>query len=289
MTELCNTIRSLLTSDFERELFDAALANLNDETNKLRFNNFAYSLRELSRHFLYSLAPDDKVMSCEWYRPEKDDGLPTRGQRIFYAVQGGISNELLEEMGFDTRALRRFKNQMLDTIYDLSKYTHIEPEVFNMREQEVKIKSRQALEAFAGLVEKIEECRKSVFDFLDTQIQGTVNEGSVYQPFVNLDELAPHYSLDEVYVGDYHISDINNEHIIVDVEGNINVTLEWGSRSERAADDGLDVPQSFPFNTRVYYTIGNEFPKEFDIDEFDADTSEWWEGREEDYYSPDEL
>jgi hypothetical protein len=44
-------IKELLTTDFESELFSASIASLNDTANKLRFNNFAYSIRELSRHF----------------------------------------------------------------------------------------------------------------------------------------------------------------------------------------------------------------------------------------------
>lgn len=51
-------IEKRLSGDFEHDLFDAALYNLNDVHNKLRFNNFAYSLRELTRHILARLAPD---------------------------------------------------------------------------------------------------------------------------------------------------------------------------------------------------------------------------------------
>lgn len=40
-----------LSGDFEHDLFNAALYNLNDVDNKLRFNNFAYSLRKQNHQF----------------------------------------------------------------------------------------------------------------------------------------------------------------------------------------------------------------------------------------------
>ena len=55
--EKAEKIKQLLSNQFEQDLFEASLASLNDRTNKLRFNNFAYSIRELSRHFL-SLSTD---------------------------------------------------------------------------------------------------------------------------------------------------------------------------------------------------------------------------------------
>ncbi len=41
-------IRDKLEESFEKDLFEAALENFNVIGNKLRFNNFAYALLELS-------------------------------------------------------------------------------------------------------------------------------------------------------------------------------------------------------------------------------------------------
>lgn len=48
--------KSLIKTQFEQELCEAAFDNLQTKS-KLRFNNFAYSIRELSRHILHRLAP----------------------------------------------------------------------------------------------------------------------------------------------------------------------------------------------------------------------------------------
>jgi len=62
--EKAEKIKQLLSNQFELDLFEASIASLNDRTNKLRFNNFACSIRELSRHLLYNLAPEERVKNC---------------------------------------------------------------------------------------------------------------------------------------------------------------------------------------------------------------------------------
>lgn len=98
-------IKHILGSEFERSLLDAALHNLKDTDNKLRYNNFAYSIRELSRHFLHRLSPEENVLACNWFEPITDNGKPSRAQRIKYAIQGGINNDNLIELGFDVEEL----------------------------------------------------------------------------------------------------------------------------------------------------------------------------------------
>jgi hypothetical protein len=99
-------IKEILESEFEKELFDAAMANLNDDSNKLRYNNFAYSIRELSRHFLHRLSPEDDVKSCQWFEILTETGNLTRTQRIKYAIHGGLTDEILTKLGFDVEELK---------------------------------------------------------------------------------------------------------------------------------------------------------------------------------------
>ena len=64
--------KALVKTKFEHDLCDAAFDNLNVK-NRLRFNNFAYSIRELTRHILYRLAPDVDIKCCSWYKPTKNE------------------------------------------------------------------------------------------------------------------------------------------------------------------------------------------------------------------------
>ncbi len=53
LEEYKKKIGKLVSTLFEKELAHASIDNLFEVKNKLRFNNFAYSMRELSRHVLY--------------------------------------------------------------------------------------------------------------------------------------------------------------------------------------------------------------------------------------------
>lgn len=276
MEALYNKIKTILNSPFEVELFEASLASLKDEYNKLRYNNFAYSIRELSRHFLYSLSPEDNIRNCIWYKPE-NDGKITRGQRIKYAVQGGIADETLEDLGFNTILLNEAIKQMKEAIDSLSKYTHINPEVFNIDNGKVEELSGKVLTTFSNFVETINDYKERLKDFLDGKIEEHMISSIVGNSFVNIDSLAPHYSLEYGEVSEYNISEINDTQIIVDVFGNIYVTLEYGSRQDRKEGDGLDVEHYFPFETRVIYEIEETFPSEnYEVEDFDVDTSKWY-------------
>lgn len=272
-----NDIKRLLTTEFEKELFDASIASLNEKGNKLRYNNFAYSIRELSRHFLYQLAPELKVKNCKWFKEETKDGKLTRAQRIKYAIHGGITDELLEQLGFDIEELTKTIKNIIDTIDSLSKYTHINPDVFDLSEKDVEKYSKEVLSSFKNFVITIDNYRKKLNTFLDGHIEEHLISSIISNFFSNIDCLASNYSLNESAVSDYHISEINDQEIVVDVFGDLHVTLEYGSRQERREGDGLDLEQNFPFETKIRYEICEDFPSEnFEIDDYDADTSEWY-------------
>jgi hypothetical protein len=276
--EKIEKIKRLLTNEFELNLFEASLASLSDGNNKLRFNNFAYSIRELSRHFLYNLAPEENVKDCVWFISETENAKPTRNQRIKYAIQGGIDNELLKKWGVDINEINEVINDVKDTINTLSKYTHINPEVFDINLAEVEKRSQEVLESFIGLVETIENYREFLKSFLDGHIEEHMVLSVVTNSFENIDNLAPHYSLEDSEIVLYHVSEINPHEIVVDVSGNVYVTLEYGSRQERREGDGLDIRQSFPFETKIRYQIDEDFPlNSYEVDDYGVDTSSWYD------------
>lgn len=276
-------IKQLLTNDFERDLLDAAMVSLEDKGNKLCYNNFAYAIRELSRHFLHNLSPEANVGNCPWFRPETSNGKPTRAQRVRYAIQGGISDDILEKWGFAVEELHDVIRDVKENIDMLSKYTHINPEVFNINEAEIAEKSNAVLTAFVSLVETIDGYRDDLKAFLDGYIEDHVIESVITNSFVNIDSLAPHYSLEGADVSEYHVCEINAYEIVVEVYGDVYVTLEYGSRQERREGDGLDIPQSFSFATKIYYEINEDFPSgNYNVDDYDVDTSSWYERAGED-------
>jgi len=269
-------IKSILTEDFESELFLASLDSLNDKGNKLRFNNFAYSIRELSRHFLHRLAPNENVQACTWYTKETENGLPTRAQRIKYAVQGGITDALLKGYGIDTAHFLKSVKAIKQSIDVLSKYTHINPDVFNLEHIEIEKRSTSVLSDFGNFVVSMVSCRSQLMALLEGKIEEAAIDTVIRASFENIDSIAPHYSLEEAYVNSYTVVEINEDQIIVAVEGEINVTLSWGSCSDRNNGDGHDVEDTFPFSTIVRYWINEDFPdEEPEVDAPGVDTSKW--------------
>jgi hypothetical protein len=56
------------------------------------------------------------------------------------------------------------------------------------------------------------------------------------------------------------------------------VTLDYGSSKERREGDGLDLHESFPFATTIRYAIEPKFSfGKYTIDDYDVDTSSWYE------------
>lgn len=143
-----------LSEGFERELYQAAMSNLDDECNKLRFNNFAYAMRELVRHVLCRLAPDSSVVQCDWYKNETMKlGGVTRRQRAIFSVQGGLSNDYIKNtLGMEVDDIHK---ALIKAIDNLSKFTHIEPNTFGLGAAEVGSHASQTLMAVSNLFDTI--------------------------------------------------------------------------------------------------------------------------------------
>ncbi len=270
-------IKKILESKFEIGLFESAIYNLNDTENKLRYNNFAYSIRELSRHFLYRLSPEENVKKCDWFKVETENGKPTRTQRIKYAIQGGINDEILDELGLDSEELNEEVKAIKKAIDSLSKYTHINPESFDLEDNEIKEMSEKVLSEFKIFAERIDSYRDDIRHFLDGKIEEHMIDGVISTFYQNVDILAPHHSLEYSEISEYHITEINQDSIIVEVLGDIHFTLHYGSNKDRREGDGLDLNETFPFETNIIYEISSDFPSgKYDIEEFDVDTQEWY-------------
>ena len=146
--------KTLIKTSFEQDLCEAAFDNLQTKS-KLRFNNFAYSIRELSRHILHRLAPSDDVQRCSWYKPTKNEKgviVITRADRINYAIYGGFDNNALSAMGLNGYIENARKN-LLASIDSLSKYTHINKDTFDVSDSETSELVNNVIGSFNGFVD----------------------------------------------------------------------------------------------------------------------------------------
>jgi len=274
--ELIVSITEILDTDFEKELFEAALYNLNDKNNKLRYNNFSYSIRELSRHFLYRLAPDKEVKACKWYK-EQGKGGATRVQRIKYAIQGGITDEDLDGLGYDSKRINediRFIKGRIDT---LSKYTHVNSESFDIHSDKGDQFVHDVLYAFSCFANNIKAHNHHLLSFLDNKIERYLISEIISESHNSIDRIAPKHSLYNIHILKYQIVKIDHAAVIVEVDGIIEFILEYGSKEERRNEEGVDMKVCFPFLSEIHFNIKPHFPSsDYRMSKYIVEIKSWY-------------
>ena len=271
------TIHSLIETDFERSLADAAFSQLEDNDNKLRLNNFAYSLRELSRHILHRLAPDDMVKSTCWFKPtdKKNPDAITRSQRMKYAIQRGLSDEFLYaalKLNFEEQI-----NVLKNSIDTLSKYTHINEKSFDCPESEVDKISKEVIEAFTEFAKGINECRSAIVDALEDSINEELVSKLFGEVINDIDWLASHYEIEDYTISSIKLEYFSNDFCEFEVVGSVTARLQYGSDGDMKRGDGYETWESYPFSAQLYTTLENgEIQYNLEISDFSVDTDGHW-------------
>jgi hypothetical protein len=92
---------------------------------------------------------------------------------------------------------------------------------------------------------------------------------------MEVEELAPHFSVDELYIDDIHVEEIDARLITYRVSGSIEVTLQWGSNMDVKNDDGAEAEQSFPFQCKFSLPVDDPWDLHPAEPEYFVDTSAW--------------
>ncbi|GAF57560.1 hypothetical protein JCM18902_269 [Psychrobacter sp. JCM 18902] len=270
-------INSVLLDGFEKELLNSAFINLLTP-NALRLNNFAYALRELTRHVLHRLAPDNELRKCEWFRPDgtSSNGI-TRKHRIKFAIQGGLSDfYVIEKLYIDE--VDDVSNELKDIINDLSEFTHIEESKFNSSTEKTKKTAEQYLSVTLGFVKKIDELRKEVadkiFENIDEMLIKRINSESV----VELIEISTHQYIEEITPEKIHVIKVGANSLVMSVEALIDVILLYGSESDRRKDNGAEIPISFPVYSEMEVLFKKPLGSVINLNQFSVDISSWYDG-----------
>ncbi len=270
---------------FEHDLLDAAIKNLEEKSNVLRFNNFAYSIRELSRHILHRLASDEEVKNCPWYSPNYDDKkelIITRGDRVRYAIHGGFDNNNLELLNL-LDSIKKVNSNLTKTIELLNQYTHINPDTFSLREEETESKANKVIRAFNDFFGGIQSTRETLIDQLEDQIDEKIMNETLYSTISDVDITATHASIEDYDIQETTITNITSSNVLINVTGNIEVRQQYGSDGDQRRGDGYVTRATFPFEVTMqapitkklkYFSIkGNVF--------FNVDTSSFYGDDEE--------
>ncbi|PBP46188.1 hypothetical protein [Pseudomonas syringae] len=265
--------------EFHHQLYAAALGNLGDLNNPLRFNNFAYTLRELINSIFNQRAPRAEVVQCSWYideagRPDIKDAV-TKIQNARYVVQGGFSdeyvaNELKLDLSPERKAIR-------DSLTELSKYTHVQKTTFNLPDHEVDVLVQRSIGALTGLAVAMVDCHSKIAHSLYEAIEEQAINEVVSDSLEAVDGIAPHYSLEGVSVHFSRVERITHDTVHLVAGGFIDIQLQWGSNSDVRRGDGLLKDEWLEFRCNLSCSVENPTAESLEVEEdsISVDTKTW--------------
>lgn len=269
-------INSVLLDGFEKELLDSAFINLLTPT-PLRLNNFAYALRELTRHVLHRLAPDDELQQCQWFSPDQTSSTGiTRKHRIKFAIQGGLSDfYVTKKLCIDE--IDKVSSELIAIINRLSGFTHIEEATFKSSIENTERTADECLSATLDFVNKIDELRAEVADKLFDDINGVLIDRINSESVVELMEISPHQYIDEITAENISVVKIGVSSMEMHVDGRIGATLMYGSASDRRKGDGAEIPASFPVYSEMEVLFKQPLGSSINLNKFSVDITTWYE------------
>lgn len=259
--------------DFVKALCAGMERLLPDSENPVRLNLIASCFRELLTYQLDCLAPHGAVGICPWFVQDPTVRAATRRQRLRYAISGGLSDAVLEEIGVDEPASIA---ELTKQYNEASKYTHVRPERLNYPDEEVSGFVTNGVNALFELVEEISDLREEVKSHLHAAIAEHTLQQFLGTVFDELDILSTHTRVEFPYVEEIDVESIDQSHVYLSVTGQVNVELVYGSGSDFRRGDGATISDSFPFRVKLRSPISNlkKFEK---TQEIEIDTSSWYE------------
>ena len=264
----------LSPDNFFRVTIEGAARVLQDAKNPIRLNLFSTAIRMLFEHVMGTLAPNHEVEACSWYTPVKGQEKPVRAQRIQYWLQGGLTDQFLEEeLGADPIELRK---RLIKAFNDLSKHVHgrADTVVHDRSEQEAEAKA--TLEAVEALLHAYHDCREALREPLAESLDDNAVDSLLSETILSIDELASHHSVDEIYVDRTEVASIGPSTVRYRATGSVSVTLQWGSNSDLRRGDGAEMKESFPFE--CHFDVPIDDPRDLGMAEIvsGVDTSGWY-------------
>jgi len=262
-----------LGDKFSGWAIDGALRALKDQDNPLRLNFFSTAMRILYEHTMDRLSPRDEVVKTSWFEPEVEDGKPTRSQRMKFAIQGGLSEEFVKErLKVDLEPLRK---RLVVSISDLSKHIHSREDTIVLDQKEQAEFAACAVSAMEAFIATISECREAVLRPVAEALDGAAVDALLSETIMEVEDLAPHFSVDELYTEDITVEQIGADLITYCVTGSLEVTLQWGSNADVRNGDGAEAGQSFPFRCEFRLPVDDPWDLGPAEPEYFVDTSSW--------------
>jgi len=265
-----SALAEILPDAFSKTMLAGAVAALQAD-NPLRAHHFATSIRELIGYLLHKLGPDEQVVTAPWYKKEED--RPTRRQRATFAIQGGMSDALVESLGIDISEMQK---QLSDAIGELNKHTHVREDTLLQDAAQIEEFAIGAGTAVLSFLTTIEELHTAVAESAVHTLGSGIFEKFIETTVDDLDILSTHTQVEGIQVDNVEVGTIGLDTISYAVEGTVYVQLVWGSGSDFDRGDGATHSDSFPFTCGVVGSV--ETLTAFSgVSNLNVDTSSWYE------------
>jgi hypothetical protein len=261
---------------FSQSTIRGAQHALADVFNPLRLNFFCTAMRILFEHIIGTLAPVDQVVQAGWFVSERQDNVPTRWQRIVFAIQGGLSDSFVRDtLRIDVTPLRQ---KLIRAVDNLSKHVHGREDTIIDGQAEQDAAAFSAIEALGTFLDTYHECRTTILDAIQQELDDAAVNALITDTIQEVDELASHHSVEEVYVDDTSVQSIGAHFITYRTTGTIAVTLQWGSNSDLRRGDGAEADLSFPFRCDIQVLLDDPLNIAFGDTDYGVDVSSWRDG-----------
>jgi len=256
--------KKYLDGDFENNLFDSAIVNL-ETYNSLTFNNFAYAMREMLRIVFHRLSPEDEIRKCSWYLDLKDPkDIITRRQRYKYAIQGGIGEFLLKQFRLD-KSIEKACTSLLQQIEVLNNFTHIQKHTYNLSIEDTKEKANQCFDAVLKVVRLIKRVRNKLFKHIVEYLDERLLNKTVMEYVENIDLIAARASVEEIKANKFINMAIDSSSVSFTVSGDIYCLLEYGNKIDIENGDDWSCYMDFEFDAPVVIKIKRPFGSHMNI------------------------
>ncbi|MEH6592657.1 MAG: hypothetical protein V7746_20490 [Halioglobus sp.] len=267
--EMQEKIQKFLETEFERELFTASIGYLENDRDPLRFNSFAYSLRELIRNIFSRKAPDDVVKSCTWYKNETENDKPSRRQRYLYCVQGGLTNEFVHtELALDV--LEPWK-EIKGAIDALSKFTHVSKGTFNLAEADYSPLVYEALSKLLVIFDMVDSTRFEIYRALESHIDRVIVDTLLSNTFSEIDLLSNNSFVEYSEVIDLELADIDSKIISFSGTGLVQISQNYSKH-----DDHVELVEDYPFQFKGHSPVEEPYRISISPQDVEIDTSSWY-------------
>lgn len=272
---LVEALRARLPDEFSQRRLDGALSTLTTAAEDMRAQQFAITMRELMDHVLEVIGPDADVMRCPWFRQERTQRGPTRRQRALYACRGGLPDAFLNDtLELEPGAL----NDELSPAFEaLNEHAHVRPGTLVVDAAQIDAFADDTINTFLQVFTTIDEVRGSILAAIDCALQDEAAGAFVRDSIAALDEISGHYDIDQVWVEEAAVQNLDVNTIAYRITGTVDVTLLYGSASDRDKDMGAEISDNYP--SECFTAAPAATPTAFDGAQtrIIVDTSSWFE------------